>query len=309
MNDLQIEYFLAVAENLSFTKTATEKYVSQPAISKQIAAMEEELGVTLFERSYKSIKLTEAGRLFADFYKKHRQDLSLITKQAKDTHKQKKIPLRIGCGSGWTMTDFMPSIIEKLSREHPEIKLLLESYNFNHLPVALNDGEADLIVALNASLYAASSLEIHPLTEIPRVIVYSKTHPLANKASLEPADFKTETFFIPAPDEAVHIVELVRSFCEPYGFTPKIQGVKSTESLILCVLNGLGVAVTDLWTIKAAREGLCYIPLNSNHAISIAWRKNNYNQALPIFLHELARTFYPDGKCGFDILSKTEQNG
>ena len=61
MNDLQIDYFLAVARHLSFTKAARELFVSQPAISRQILALEEELGYTLFERTNKSVHMTKAG--------------------------------------------------------------------------------------------------------------------------------------------------------------------------------------------------------------------------------------------------------
>ena len=63
MNDLQIDYFIAVARNLSFTKTAEEMYVSQPAISRQISHLEEELGYPLFDRSKKTTQLTPAGEI------------------------------------------------------------------------------------------------------------------------------------------------------------------------------------------------------------------------------------------------------
>ena len=67
MNDLQIDYFLAVARNLSFTKTAEEMYVSQPAISRHISHLEKELGFALFDRSKKTTQLTPAGGLFLRF--------------------------------------------------------------------------------------------------------------------------------------------------------------------------------------------------------------------------------------------------
>ena len=89
----------------------------------------------------------------------------------------------------------------------------------------------------------------------------------------------------------MHIVELVKSFCEPYGFTPRIQGVRNTESLIMCVLNGLGVAITDAWTVQSNMRKLCHIPLNTNHGVSIAWRRKSENTALPIFLRELTKEF------------------
>ena len=73
MNDLQIDYFMAVATHSSFTKTSEELFVSQPAISKQIALMEKELGVKLFIRNNKRTELTEAGRRYYDFLADTRQ--------------------------------------------------------------------------------------------------------------------------------------------------------------------------------------------------------------------------------------------
>ena len=69
MNDLQIDYFMAAATNLSFTKTSEELFVSQPAISKQISLMEKELGVKLFIRNNKKTTLTKAGELYYEFFR------------------------------------------------------------------------------------------------------------------------------------------------------------------------------------------------------------------------------------------------
>ena len=69
MNDLQIDCFLAVARNLSFTKAASELYISQPAVSRQIAALEDKLGFVLFDRSKRNIKLTKSVNYFNLFSK------------------------------------------------------------------------------------------------------------------------------------------------------------------------------------------------------------------------------------------------
>lgn len=300
MNDLQIQYFLAVADNLSFTKTAMEKYVSQPAVSKQIAAMEEELGVLLFERAYKSLRLTEAGRLFAEFYRRQREDLTLITQRAKDAQRKKSTPLRVGCGCGWTLADFLPGILKKLAATHPWIEVRLESRGFSELTAALIEGEADLIFCLSANIHTLPTLAVHRLTETPRVLLYADCHPLAKLERPAPADFQNEVFLVPAPDETAFMIDLVKSFCKPYGFVPRLRLVKSIDTLLLNVLNALGVAIVDEWTMMMKPPGYRCIPLDSSHAIDIAWHRDNENPALPVFLHELAAVFYPSGGCPFD---------
>lgn len=302
LNDLQIEYFLAVADNLSFTKTAAEKYVSQPAISKQIAAMEEELGVLLFERAYKSTKLTEAGKLFADFYRKQRKDLSAITQKAKETAGAKNIPLRIGSAPCWTLTDFLPAVMKQLETHRPPIQITLESYGFQQLTGSLNEDVIDIAITLPAHVPSIPTLEVHTLTEVPRLLIYSRNHPLSQRGGLGPADFKDEVFLVPYPDEASFIIDLVKSFCEPYGFVPKIRPLRNVESLLINVLNGLGVAIVDEWLLHMLGEKPLHIRLNTDHAIVIAWKKNNSNSALPLFLHAMAEQFYPNGGSSFDPL-------
>lgn len=81
MNDLQIDYFMAVATNLSFTKTSEELYVSQPAISKQISQLEKELGVKLFTRNNRKTELTDAGRLYFDLFNRYKADVTPYLQQ------------------------------------------------------------------------------------------------------------------------------------------------------------------------------------------------------------------------------------
>lgn len=78
MNDLQIDYFMAVATNSSFTKTSEELFVSQPAISKQIALMEKELGVRLFIRNNRKTELTESGKRYYDFFSRYKAEMGNI---------------------------------------------------------------------------------------------------------------------------------------------------------------------------------------------------------------------------------------
>lgn len=291
MNDLQIEYFLAAAENLSFTKTANEKYVSQPAVSKQISALEEELGVSLFERGYKSTKLTAAGHTFASFFKKQKEDMELLAKDARESGKNDALSLRIGCGSGWQMADVLPEIIRRLKTREGDVRFWLESYEFNQIAPALNDGDIDLGITLHGAVVKLPSLEERILIKIPQMILYSPKHPLAEKEELKPEDFKNELFLVPRSNRSAYIIDLVNGFCEPYGFTPQIHEVKNTESMFINVLGGTGVAITDLWAWQTVKDHCLALPLKSVYTISSVWRRDNPNPLLPVFLKELTEKF------------------
>ncbi len=291
MNDLQIEYFLAAAENLSFTKTANEKYVSQPAVSKQISAMEEELGVELFARGYKCTKLTPAGQMFADYFRKQREDLKILTRQARDNHQNEILTLKIGCGSGWTMDDFFAESKKKMLEQDDKLHLHLESYAFHQIVTALHENEIDIGITLESSITPMPTLEMLRFAKVQQGILFSRNHPFAGREDLVPYDFKNEIFFVPGTDRTSFIVDLVNGFCEPYNFTPRIQLVRNTEALKLNVLNGFGVAITDYWTYQADGSRYLYLPLESTHTIVAAWRCNNANPAIPLLVNELQNKF------------------
>ena len=88
MNDLQIDYFMAVATNLSFTKTSEELFVSQPAISRQISQLEKELGCRLFTRNNQGTQLTEEGRLYFDLFSKYKAEF--ITQRSRQNRYRAK---------------------------------------------------------------------------------------------------------------------------------------------------------------------------------------------------------------------------
>lgn len=286
MNDLQIEYFLAVAENLSFTKTAAEKYVSQPAVSKQITAMEEELGVVLFERGGKSTQLTEAGSLFSEYYRRQRTELDLLSRQVKEMQEKMFIPLRIAFGAGWTLSHFMPGIVKKVQEAIPTAKIMLACNELLNLETMLQKNQADAIISLDINVHTTPNIEIMPLASVPGLLIYSKNHPIANNVST-PADFRNEVFLVPMAREIDFIVNFVNSFVEPYGFIPKIFRVDNIGTMIANVKNGIGVAIVDSWIIDKNERDIIAMPIDIKYNIVAARKKENDNPALAAFLKEL----------------------
>lgn len=306
MNDLQIEYFLAAAENLSFTKTANEKFVSQPAVSKQISALEAELGVELFVRGHNSARLTQAGRLFYEYFKKQRQELNVLKMQVKEYDRDEILDLRVGCGSGWLKADFISNAIEAMKAEAGDFRVCLESYAFHQMIPALSKNEIDIGITLNTDIEVLPTLEVSIVTEVPQVIMYSRKHPLADKEGVTPYDFRKELFFVPHSDRATYIVDLVNSFCEPYGFTPRIRSVRSTESLLMNVNCGLGVAIADFWTLQMGGSMCRYVLLEATHIIAAVWKRDNRNPLIVPYIKEINRLFGNSGDPSENSCKKEE---
>ena len=128
MTDLQIDYFMAVATNLSFTKTSEELFVSQPAISRQISQLEKELGAKLFVRSNYSIRLTEAGMLLRE---RAEDILALVDKTLADFQSLEdsfRGEIYVGAPESESML-FFAEAVRDLQKEHPGIRCNIYSGN------------------------------------------------------------------------------------------------------------------------------------------------------------------------------------
>ena len=125
MNDLQIDYFMAVATNSSFTKTSEELFVSQPAISKQIALLERELGVKLFIRNNRRTELTEAGKRYFDFFSRYKTEIGNIKHEVSELDGITAQTITIGILERTLHTQYEPGFIE--ARDKSPLELLIEN--------------------------------------------------------------------------------------------------------------------------------------------------------------------------------------
>jgi DNA-binding transcriptional LysR family regulator len=291
MNDLAIDYFLIVAKNKSFSKTARELYISQPAISRQISALERELGFTLFDRTNKQTTLTEIGELYYGFFTEYKAGLERTMKKACEINAHQSGSVTVGCLSGWDLSGFIPKIISGFSAHYPNITLTIENYNFSGLVSALNQGDLDCIISIENSLASLRDVNIQPLAKVPRVLLYSSRHSLAGSASVTPADFRNETFLVPQEKGEGGAQEVVRTSMAGYGFVPKMKTVPNIESMLSGVQNGLGVAVSDYWSRERSNDAFRYLMLDTEHMIGLAWSKSNKNSAIPAFVNEITMLF------------------
>jgi len=287
MNDLQIDYFIAVARNLSFTKTAEEMYVSQPAISRQISHLEEELGYPLFDRSKKTTQLTPAGGLFYDFFVKYKQELIYAKDRASKLAHEQVGSIRLACLDGWNGVEAVPEALSNFHENFKNVDVTLSSYGFKGLLKALGSDKVDIILTLDGMLEDYGDIMIKKIYSLPKKIIYSKHHRLAGYANMAPKDFREEKFFVPCADESTDAESKVKSYMHAYGVEPKLVKVDNIESMLINVQNGLGVAVVDDWTLKSAGGELMSVELGMMDDVVLAWKETNLNPAIGVLVSEM----------------------
>lgn len=273
MNDLQIEYFLAAARNLSFSKAAQELYVSQPAVSRQVQALEEELGCPLFVRQNRGIILTANGEMFQQFFDEYQMHLNDLKLRARLSMEEKTRVVRLGILTNSNIAQIIEQVLGEFHIKYPDVKVEMNSYEPRKACDAILSGKEDLILTIEPRLRQIDGIIMETISDIKRVLLYNKKK-YGDAAGLNPADFQKEDFLTVSDEEFDYVVDLIRSICKPYGFVPRMQLVKSTDAMILGVQCGLGVAITDVWCRALDNPDFGYVRLDSSHQVNLVYQQD-----------------------------------
>ena len=280
MNDLQIDYFMAVATNLSFTKTSEELFVSQPAISRQISQLEKELGCRLFRRNNQGTELTEEGRLYFDLFSKYKAEFINTKLKAERIKGKNKAVIRVGFLEGWDLFNIIPPMMERYNAAFPDSEVVINCCGVKELATGLLTDTLDIVLTMKNSVQMYSEFECKDVSKVGKILIYSSRHPLADRAQEELSlkDFSNDLFIAPWEIVDKMIIDAISNYTRPYGFIPKLRFVKNHESTITCVRNNMGVTIADAWVWAKNADDLKWIPFNASDTISVARLRSRDNE-------------------------------
>lgn len=237
----QLRYFIEVAEREHVSEAAEALHVAQSAISRQIANLEGELGVSLFEREGRNVKLTQIGKIFLTHAKTAMKAIDYATKQIEEHLDPERGSIKIGFPTSLA-SDTLPTIISEFKQKHPNIRFQLRQGSYNFLIEAVKSRELDLAflgpVPTNDSDVEGSIL----FSESMAALVPSD-HILAEKKSIHLNEMRNEEFVL-FPQGYV-LRKIAVDGCRQAGFIPKI----TSEGADLDAIKGLvaaGIGVTLL---------------------------------------------------------------
>ncbi|RYL90268.1 LysR family transcriptional regulator [Sporolactobacillus sp. THM19-2] len=235
----QIEYFQKVAELQHMTQAAEALSISQPALSRSIARLEEELGVSLFERQGRRIILNQYGKLFL-------VHVNRILKEFKDTRQEIKYLLdpehgEVSLGFLHTLgVNILPDILSGFQKLHPGTKIKLYQNNNVSLLKQLQAGEIDLCLVHHSN--EDPHIQWEKLWEEELFLMVPATHPLADKKSITLDEVKDDPII--SMKKGFELRKIADKLCHKASFIPNIafEGEEVTTLLGL-VASGLGVAL------------------------------------------------------------------
>ena len=281
MKLIQIQYFLTVAECKSITKAAEQLFVSQPALSKQMNQLEEELGVDLLTRTASGIKLTKTGEEFEKDCRIVLEDLKKAITKAVNAGKKSPDTLRIGCFDGAVTEDFLPRLYAYLRNTAPGLNIKLGRHTFREHREALMEDSIDMLIELRFSDGKQDAFHkeciVKSLIKRDGALIYSDSSPLAGKKKLSLKDFEKETFFKLTDKENDLLAENGIRTLKRLGLEKvKIEEVDNFATLISNVKLGLGFSPLSKLAAESVPGLQAYeLPEELGLEVVAVWKKSN----------------------------------
>jgi DNA-binding transcriptional LysR family regulator len=269
-----LRYFLAVAEELHFGRAAEHLHIVQPALSKQIAALEKELGVRLLERTKRRVELTDAGRAFLEDARNVLAQADLAADRARSAGRGERGVLVVGFIPP-ALNSVLPLALNRYREEHPDVRLVARELT--------NRAAVDGVLAGRIHIsFVRVPFDDHglcgePVYEEPVVVAFPSDHPLAALDAVPLSKLCDEAFVMIPRAQEPELHDYYIALCQEAGFSPHIVHEVSTTLVgVGLVASGVGISFVPLSTRVMARTGVVYRPLldpTPRFRLAAVWRR------------------------------------
>ena len=277
----ELRYVVAVARERHFGRAAEACFVSQPTLSVAVRKLEDELGVTLFERGVGEVAVTPIGERVIEQAQRVLEQAAIVKELAKQGKDQLNGPLRLGVI--FTIGPYLlPHLVPALKKRAPRMPLVLQEQYTHRLVELLRQGEID--AAILALPFEANGLMVQPLYDEPFVVAVPRAHAWATRKSISSRELKDENMLLLGTghclrDQVLEVCpELHRYSATSDGIAKAFEG-SSLETIRHMVASGTGVTVLPVTAApRGARRDrmLAYIPFTKpvpDRRVVLAYRK------------------------------------
>jgi DNA-binding transcriptional LysR family regulator len=286
-----LRYFIAVAENGGFGRSARLLHVAQSAISEQVRDLEDELGVALFDREKRRIRLTRYGEQFLEDARAVLASAEKAVANVRKSIRGEIGTVTIGFFVGGTGT-FFPSIIKEFRRRFPSVQVSLVEMAPGQQNRALQIGEIDIGFTRSVQPGDAAMLRSEHFQTEPICAVLLRNHPLAGKRNIFIRELANEQFILNDRNYSSATFDKAIALCADAGFSPKLGAMATVgPGVIALVEAGAGVALLPRGSRTLTSDQVVFIPLADQAAtidLVIAWSQQNESPVIHSFL-EVAR--------------------
>jgi LysR family transcriptional regulator, benzoate and cis,cis-muconate-responsive activator of ben and cat genes len=284
-----LRYFVAVAEELNFSRAARRLRMAQPPLSVAIRQLEQELGAQLFVRSSREVTLTEAGRTLLEGARRTLAEADLAMSEARRAAAGELGSLRLGFS--WSARfETLPALGQALRTERPDLALLTEEMWNASMPSALRSGSLDVAVSLCPEM--AGELTYEPIRREPVIALLSAQHALAGGRAIPLGALADEGFVLFPRELAPRLYDTLVGLCRHAGFEPRVRSESFHSGWELGLLAELPVvAIVPASVGRSLPDGVAAVALSEpadRLETDLVWRADDSSATLAGFL-EVAR--------------------
>jgi DNA-binding transcriptional LysR family regulator len=280
----QLRYFLELANTGNFGRAAARLHMSQPPLSRQIAALEQDLGTSLFIRTAKGVALTAAGGQFLSDATEILRLVAQAERNAAATGRGEAGQLTMG----FTMCaaySVVPELTRRYKRAFPNVDLRVRELMPNALEHDLKNGAIDIAISFPGG--ESSSFKTRPLLREPLSLVLPERHLLARTRKIAVKDLAQERFLIVPRNQASSLHDSIVRRCQAAGFDPVIGlEVYLQQTIVNFVAEGLGIAFVPASMQRSQIKGAVFRKVDDPPTIDqlLYWSVANKNPCLAGFL-------------------------
>lgn len=288
-----LRYFIAVAEELNFSKAALRLYTAQPSLSQQIKDLEEDVGVKLLNRTKRKVELTEEGAVFLEQARLTLAQADKAIAMARQVSKAKQQLLRIGFVPVAEIKIF-PYILPNLRVQNPDLKIKLLSLNNADQTLLLQKGEID--IAFTRQSLQSDEIESKFVLREPLIFLLPKNHPLAKYERIPVKVLNGIDFIIPAVEQSKILHNIILEFAKQHNIEFNI--VQKADNILFNINSigiGLGCTILPGYIAPLTMSNTVIRPLDvelPSIDLHMSYRKNNNAPSVEQFTALLSRIFY-----------------
>jgi DNA-binding transcriptional LysR family regulator len=297
----QLRQFVALADELHFTRAAARVGISQPALSLQIRQLEDELGVSLFRRTRRRVELTAAGEVLLTEARRMLSQMDWAVGAARRAEHGEVGRLALGFVGPATYS-VLPPILRAFHERFPDVELDVDELNTGQQLPAIREGRLQLGFLRPPLPADSAGLVIEPVLQEAVVVALQRGHPLAGDARVRLSDLAEEPLLIVRRDLEPTLYDGYMRLCADAGIMPRVLHEANPLHLIIgLVAAGLGFTLLPASVRKLQRPDVVYRPIDPQPPrveIAAAWRIDEPSPVLREFLGVMREVVSQHGPTG-----------
>lgn len=279
MNTMQLECFLAVADNLSFARAAEQLHVTQPAITHQINSLENELQAKLVRRTTRIVELTDDGRTFLGYARSILKAAHFAKNRLSEHHQDYIQTFAIGCHSPSELNLIAPAL-KQLYQNFPMLHPDLRMIPFPALRNMLEEEAIDVMIGFRDEKINLASVTYIELAQSQIACALPKEHPLADKKQLTLKELNEEPVVLCEPDRCAEAIAQLQGQLLASHSPSQLYFGENLECTLTFTKAGIGVSLLPNLPFMH-QEGLTYVPLENESTISFGlYYKTSFNSPI-----------------------------